>query len=317
LLSAFAATLVMLHAAPALAQAPKTWVSHFGNDGHGCSPGAPCLTFRGALTKTAAGGEIGVIDPGDYGPVTISQAINITNDGVGEAGILAPSTNGITIDATAGDVVSLRGLVLDGQGSGFAGQGILIQQASAVHVQNCVIRNFQGDSFAIAFVPSGNSQFFVSNTIVLNNGSIGPTGGIAVQPAGTGSANVVLDRIHLENNVVAVWVDGGQSAGNGAHVVIRNGTISGNAGDGIRATTQPGRAPAFVIVEHSSSVNNAGVGIRADGPRATILLNDNTITRKGRGMGGVNSGQLISYGNNEINNNLGSDGAPTGSFRLF
>ena len=52
----------------------------------------------------------------------------------------------------------------------------------------------------------------------------------------------------------------------------------------------------------------------ANGPRATILLNDNSIKRNGTGISAVNSGQLISYGNNSNNNNLGAEGAPTGFF---
>ena len=68
------------------------------------------------------------------------------------------------------------------------------------------------------------------------------------------------------------------------------------------------------MIDHTSSVGNAGNGILADGPRATILLNDNTITRNGTGISAINSGQLISYGNNKNNNNVGPEGAPTGFF---
>ena len=54
--------------------------------------------------------------------------------------------------------------------------------------------------------------------------------------------------------------------------------------------------------------------IRTDGPGATILLNDDTVTRNSVGIGAANGGQLISYGNNKVNNNIGPDGAPTGSY---
>jgi len=61
-------------------------------------------------------------------------------------------------------------------------------------------------------------------------------------------------------------------------------------------------------------VNNAGTGIRADGPGATMLLNNTFVTRNAAGIATANSGQLISYGNNKVNNNIGPDGAPTGSY---
>lgn len=63
----------------------------------------------GAISKTAAGGEICVLDPGGFGAVTITKAISITDGGVGEAGVLVSGTNGIVVAAGATDVVNLRG----------------------------------------------------------------------------------------------------------------------------------------------------------------------------------------------------------------
>ena len=73
-LAAFAAT-------PASAQATRTWVSGVGDDVNPCSRTAPCKTFAGAISKTAAGGEISVLDPGGFGGVTITKAITINGEG--------------------------------------------------------------------------------------------------------------------------------------------------------------------------------------------------------------------------------------------
>ena len=54
----------------ASAQATRTWVSGVGDDANPCSRTAPCKTFAGAISKTAAGGEINVLDPGGFGGVT-------------------------------------------------------------------------------------------------------------------------------------------------------------------------------------------------------------------------------------------------------
>src|SRR5262249_42821882 len=126
--------------------------------------------------------------------------------------------------------------------------------------------------------------------------------------------DVVLDRVHLENNVRGLWVDGTDSTGNGAHVIVRDSVVSGNAADGIIATSASGQAPAFLMVERTSSVNNAGAGILANGPRATMLLADDTIVRNGTGINAVNGGQVISYGSNKVNNNIGADGTATGNY---
>src|ERR1700684_214008 len=87
---------VGLAIAPAHAQATRTWVSGVGDDANPCSRTAPCKTFAGAISKTAAGGEISVLDPGGFGGVTITQSITLDGDGT-LASILVASTNGITI----------------------------------------------------------------------------------------------------------------------------------------------------------------------------------------------------------------------------
>src|SRR5438105_821498 len=97
-------------------------------------------TLRGVAERRgcagpAAGGQISVLTQGDYGLLAIAKSVSITNDGAGEATILAGGvTPALTINAGAGDIVSLRGLVIDGLGTGSI--GISITRASAVHVQN-------------------------------------------------------------------------------------------------------------------------------------------------------------------------------------
>jgi len=68
---------VMLWAGLAGAQASRTWVSGVGDDANPCSRTAPCKTFAGAISKTAAGGEIDALDPAGYGALTITKAITI------------------------------------------------------------------------------------------------------------------------------------------------------------------------------------------------------------------------------------------------
>src|SRR5262249_20810016 len=201
----------------------QVWVSGNGSDANPCTATQPCATFQHAYDVVAAGGEIAVLSPGNYGPVIIGKSVGITNDGAGEAGIIPPAA-GIFINATRCDVIGLRGLVLDGSlGSGI---GIVAQQLSALHIQNCVIRNFElagaFPAYGLEFEPTGTSKLFLSDSIIFNNGSTAGSGGVLIAPQGTGSADVVLHRVHLENNVVGLKVEGSQSTGNGSHVVIRN-----------------------------------------------------------------------------------------------
>jgi hypothetical protein len=88
----------------ASAQATRTWVSGVGNDADPCSRTAPCKTFAGAISKTAAAGEINCLDPDGFGAVTITKAIRISCQ-AGTAGVLVSGTNGIAVNVLAGDFV--------------------------------------------------------------------------------------------------------------------------------------------------------------------------------------------------------------------
>eukprot|EP01037_Dinobryon_pediforme_P035428 gene35428-41808_t len=118
--------------APAFAQATRTWISGVGDDANPCSRTAPCKTFAGAISKTAAGGEINLIDSGGFGGVTITKSITLRAVGV-EAGILVAGTNGIVINAAATDKVVLEGLDFEGlknTGSVPPLSGVLVTRAA-------------------------------------------------------------------------------------------------------------------------------------------------------------------------------------------
>src|SRR6266446_5933333 len=104
----------VLQAAPAQAQATRTWVSGVGDDVNPCSRTAPCKTFAGAISKTAAGGEINCLDPGGFGTVTITKAITLNCRETGIGSILAAGVPGITINAAATDRVTLRSIMIQG-----------------------------------------------------------------------------------------------------------------------------------------------------------------------------------------------------------
>src|SRR4051812_5564001 len=89
----------LLASARASAQLTRTWVSGTGNDANACTRSAPCQTFAGAIGKTAASGEIDCLDPGGFGVVTITKAITLYCNSVGNGGVLATSGSAITVNA--------------------------------------------------------------------------------------------------------------------------------------------------------------------------------------------------------------------------
>src|SRR2546428_5971598 len=134
------------------AQASRTWVSGVGDDVNPCSRTAPCKTFAGAISKTAANGEIDALDPGGFGSVTITKGITI--DGCCITSILASGTQGILINTNSGATgdlqkVIIRHLTINGSGGsngagGGGTYGIRVLQAKNVSVENCYIFGFTG-----------------------------------------------------------------------------------------------------------------------------------------------------------------------------
>src|SRR5215212_1553009 len=96
-MAAIAVAATMVSATPANAQATRTWVSGVGDDANPCSRTAPCKTFPGAISKTAAGGEINCLDPGGFGGVTINKSLSIVCDYT-EGGLLVSGTNAIIVN---------------------------------------------------------------------------------------------------------------------------------------------------------------------------------------------------------------------------
>jgi hypothetical protein len=297
------------------AQATRTWVSGVGDDANPCSRTAACKTFAGAISKTAPGGEISVLDPGGFGVVTITKSISLTNDGAGEAGILASGTNAIIVNAAASDVINLRGIIIDGGPLATPGlNGIRFLAGKALHIQNCVIKNFAGaapSGFGIQVASSGVSQLFVTDTVISNNGSGANGGGILIQPTGLGSAKVFLQRVTLEGNVLGVKVDGTGSTGTGGNsLFVRDSVVSGNSQTGISVTVPVGGQGSNIFVDRTAVVGNGTIGILANGAATGILVSNSTVTLNGTGIATQSGGSVFSYKNNNLNNN-GTDGTFT------
>ncbi len=195
-LMAALAFLVLLPSAPAQAQATRTWVSGVGDDANPCSRTAPCKTFAGAISKTAAGGEINCIDPGGFGAVTINKAISIICSDV-TAGVLVSGTNGITINAGSLDRVVLQGLDIEGLG-GASLNGINILQAGMVIIRDTDIRGFtSATSAGVRINSSTKSRVIIEDTMI-----VGTTNGVQITSP-TGQTTARLTNVLILNSTNA------------------------------------------------------------------------------------------------------------------
>jgi hypothetical protein len=298
---AVAAALSLLGAAlsPAWAQATRTWVSGVGDDVNPCSRTAPCKTFPGAISKTAAGGEINAIDPGGFGAVTITKSITIDGGGT-LAGIVPGATNAIVVNAGVNDVVILRNLSIDGTGSGV--NGIRFIAGGSLHVENVHIFGFSSSGGltgnGIDFNPSGNAKLFISNSSIRNNDFVG----VLVRPQGSANAQVTLSHVHLENNTTGMFVS------DGGTVSVVDSVSSGNSGTGFQ--TASSARLASIQLERSVSSNNGTYGVRTDGPFSQIWLSNSTIVNNFIGLASA-GGNIVSFVNNAIGGNSSADGSVT------
>jgi len=186
----FAGLMFPLLVGTAQAQATRTWVSGVGDDANPCSRTAPCKTFAGSISKTAAGGEINVIDPGGFGAVTITKSITIRSDHI-EAGVLVSGTNGIVVNAASTDNVTLEGLDIEGLGTGI--HGVHITGGGNVTIVRCTIHHFTGNG--VNLVGTAGARALVIDSIINQNG-----GGFNVSGAGGASNSGLLVGGVLDRN---------------------------------------------------------------------------------------------------------------------
>jgi hypothetical protein len=275
----------------ASAQATRTWVSGVGDDANPCSRTAPCKTFAGAISKTAPGGVIDVLDPGGFGAVTITKAITIQSDSF-VGGVLVSGTNGIVVNAGANDQVVLRGLSFEGLGTGL--DAVKFLHGGSLTVENCNIHGFT--QWGIDFEPSSSALLFVSDT-VLRGLTSQSGGGVFLAPAANGSAVAVVEGVRLENDTVGLKAQGD------THASLTNCVVAG-PGQGVAALST--NAPTNVLVDRTL-ISDGQIGVLAEGSWATVRLAHTTLSGNGVGMLNVKGGQIISAGDN---NNFDT-GAPT------
>ncbi|CAM5661604.1 hypothetical protein MAUB1S_11541 [Mycolicibacterium aubagnense] len=293
----------------AQAQATRTWVSGVGDDVNPCSRTAPCKTFAGAISKTAAGGIINCIDPGGFGSVTITKSITIDCRQV-LAGVLASATNGVVINAAAADVVTLRGLTIDGNPPAAPGlNGVRFLAGAALIIDECKISGFtSATGTGVDFSNSGNAQLSIINSVISNNGSASGGSGVIIRPTGTATAKVLIDNVQILNNSQGVRVDG--TTGTGARrVEVMRSAISGNLFQGVAGVTNA--TVTNVLLSNNVISNNGSIGIQSSGAGSTIMIGNNVIAGNDTGINAAGGAQLISYQTNNNNLNTTANGTPT------
>lgn len=252
----------------AQAQATRTWVSGVGDDANPCSRTAPCKTFAGAISKTAANGEIDCIDPGGFGTVTITKSITIDGGGT-FASILSSLTTGVIVNdgATATPntiVVSLRNLSINGAGTGTTGINYIA--GKTLHVENCIISGIKGGTgHGIKVSLTNAGEVTVEDTVIrdcLGNGIESTTT--------TAQINISLDNVNIDKCATGIHM------GNGSRGMIRDTTVTHCS---VGLTGDQSTLSSETNVESSVIALNTTSGIQAGGGAARIRISNVTISQ--------------------------------------
>ena len=276
------------------AQATRTWVSGVGDDANPCSRTAPCKTFAGAISKTAAKGEISVLDPAGFGALTITKSITVNGDGT-LAGILSANVSGIIINAGAADVVTIRNLSINGAGTGL--NGIRWIAGKALHVENCKISGIgnntvgNGNGIVVALTATAGNLFVKDTNI-----QTCAVAGIAVSTT-TGFVAGVLDNVRLEGLPTGLII------GNNAFISVRNSVINLSTSTGVSISGTGGATGSFdnVMINNHPTGINVGAGALLNLSSCTLESNTTAISSA------APQANLRSSGNNRLLGN-GSDG---------
>jgi hypothetical protein len=273
-------------APPALGLANRVFVSaRSGNNANSCDNIlTPCQTFAGAVLQLNSGGEAIVLDSGGYGPVTITQSLTIEAPPGVLAFIHPPSGDAILISAGSSDVVTLRGLVLNGG----AGHGISVDTVGVLHVESCVISGFSGGGLE----SSATGNLFISDTVVRENdfGLIFAAGRAAI------------DHCRVEHNQGdGIYVDG-------ADVTVRDSVSAGNSENGSLAESG-GAENSILNLDHCLSTNNGADGFATFKGGAGVIFarasNSSISENIGHGINNGSGATFESLGNNFVRGNYG------------
>jgi hypothetical protein len=292
---------IAFFATASMAQNSRTFVSGGGLDTNPCGATSPCRTFTRALSQTNAGGEVYVLDTAGYGPFSIAKSVTINAPQGVIAGITAISGDGIDINATVSDIVILRGLTVNNQGSN--GSGIVFNTGGTLHIESCVANGFtNGAGIEI----NGPGNVFVKDTIARGNDL-----GIAVSVDTAGVASVDMDRVRLDANLNSGLDVEAVGSGVVAKGAIRYSSVSGNTGNGMVVEGVSSSVATLDIESCLVTNNNYGVSVSATDATAGATISNCTITRNRVDGFSIGGGTLYSRVNNTITGNAANSGSLT------
>ncbi len=305
------ALLTALAVLPTQAQIFRAYLSTAGNDANPCTLPAPCRLIPAAINAVASGGEIWILEPGNYNtaevaigkPMTIRAMPGIVASFVAPAGQSAFVVNSST-------KVGLFGLTFGSiAGAGAGLNGVSAGQFTQVSIEDCTFQGLQGSGVRVEGL-QGIAR--ISNSTFLNNGA-GVTASSGGQTAITGSrftgngfgvsvdaqlfeftVATITDSVIAAGGVgVAVNASGSGGTSTGS-AILRGVTIHGLSSTALASTTQNSLSASDIIVSRSTITRNLSpfaINEAAGSNARVITMGDNVIEyHLGPGVGTLTPG---------------------------
>lgn len=291
---------LLLFAAAAHAQI-RVFVSTDGNDNNPCTNANPCRHLQRGIDVVATGGQVWIVDSGNFNAatVTVTKSVSIEAAPGQVASIVAANGTPAMVINAPGGIVGLRNLVITDGLTSTSQDGIIVNAATAVSVENCLFADVAED----ALVALHNNAFIhVANTTFRN------VNGWAV--AAQSGPTIDVANSHLLHTEGAFAF--GTNAGTTSTVSITDSTISDGT-EGVFASTNVAGATAQIFVTRST-IFGTTYALDSESTSGTTLITvaNSSVNHNQQAFVISGAGATVkSLGNNYIADNVTETGVLT------
>jgi hypothetical protein len=283
----------MVPAAPSFAADSFGFVSSSGS-GNFCTAAQPCDTIAKGYTAAVNGGGVvaRVLCLTPPIPVVANTASIVNDDVAFEVNCPLGYASSFQIQGVQTSA-TLRGVTFPA--SAFLAP-IIFTGSGALVIEDCAFVDEAG--VALDLEPTGPLTVVVRRSRISSNGS-----GMLLKPGAGGSIKATFDHVVVTGNR-----GGGiktDSTNGVVNVDVSNSEISNNGGNGLNAVA--GANQNIVSIATSVIARNGAAGVQANGVNTGVLVATTLLDQNVAGATSVvSSGNLFTYGNNDIVGSIGS-----------
>jgi hypothetical protein len=238
------------------------------------------------VTKTTAGGELSVLNPGDFGPMTITRAITVDGGGFAQ-GLAAGSDAYYTISAGVADIVQIRNLTLEGAGQVY---GILLNSGAQLHLDHVKV-----DGFSVCVSVGNGSPATEAKELTVENSSFNNCGNTAISIEGSSSFVTKIVNTQVHHSPTGVEVETGTA-------LVSHSVFSGEPTSSVSSFGVVSNNSGVNVMVDDCAMSDFPIGLAA-GDSASLQVSRSTISHNQTGLYRQSGGLIKSNGDNRLFDN--------------